>query len=265
MSLRRRIAFLPPVEHAVVTARGAACVRERGRFVAGQLLTSRPVRYTLASSGLSAYVRHRSPDVHILIEIEHNRIYEPPAQVADALAKVEGPLRVLDLGGNIGLFATWVLGRHPEARVTSFEPDAHNAKVLRATQRANGFDGRWDLVEAAAGAEDGSVSFSTGDFYNSQVVPDGSGELVRAVDVLPLAAEADFVKIDIEGSEWPILADPRLADVRARAFAMEWHKVGCPAEDARAAAIGALERAGFSVLAEPPDDPRYGTLWAWRD
>ena len=46
-------------------------------------------------------------------------------------------------------------------------------------------------------------------------------------DVLGQIAEADLVKMDIEGGEWGILADPRIA--RQRALVLEYHPRGLPA------------------------------------
>ena len=39
---------------------------------------------------------------------------------------------------------------------------------------------------------------------------------------------ADFVKMDIEGGEWPILGDPRLRDLERLTLVMEYHRVGAP-------------------------------------
>ena len=46
------------------------------------------------------------------------------------------------------------------------------------------------------------------------------------VDVFPYLAAADLVKIDIEGSEWEILADARFAGIAARVLVLEYHPQG---------------------------------------
>ena len=71
--------------------------------------------------------------------------------------------------------------------------------------------------------------------------------MVEVVDVLPEVVAADFLKIDIEGGEWPILADRRFRDVRARALVMEYHRMGSPGEDAAAEASRLLRDAGFDM------------------
>lgn len=87
---------------------------------------------------------------------------------------------------------------------------------------------------------------------------------VAAVDVLPILGNFDYVKMDIEGSEWPILHDERwpVAMRGVAVFALEWHdrpEVG----DCRAVAVAAVEAAGF--IAEPsPPGWSHGTIWGWR-
>ena len=71
--------------------------------------------------------------------------------------------------------------------------------------------------------------------------------------------------MDIEGGEWPILNDPRLAELRARAIVLEWHAVGCPEPDARAAALARLATAGYVGLHESEDFGYRGLVWAWRE
>ena len=53
-------------------------------------------------------------------------------------------------------------------------------------------------------------------------------EHVKSLDVFPYLAESDFVKMDIEGSEWQLIADRRFADVPAAVLVVEWHSEGCP-------------------------------------
>jgi hypothetical protein len=39
------------------------------------------------------------------------------------------PIRVLDLGANIGLFGAWALGRFPVESILALKPDPENASV----------------------------------------------------------------------------------------------------------------------------------------
>jgi hypothetical protein len=122
------------------------------------------------------------------------------------------------------------------------------------------------VVAAAAGVEAGQVEFAAGRFHASRVAQAGEHEAipVAAVDALALAADADLLKVDVEGSEWPILLDSRFASLPATVVALEWHAHGCPGADARATAAAALEAGGFG-LQDGPGDERSGHLWGWRD
>ena len=76
---------------------------------------------------------------------------------------------------------------------------------------------------------------------------DGSGKVVEAVDVFPLLADCDLIKIDIEGAEWEILQDPRFADLRASHVILEYHPRLCPADDPQALAQHILEASGYRI------------------
>jgi hypothetical protein len=123
----------------------------------------------------------------------------------------------------------------------------------------------WRLIEAAAGAQDGTVEFSSGDFVTSRVDAHGTNR-VAAIDVLPMLEGVDLLKLDAEGAEWPILLDPRFVAAAPPLLALEYHPWMCPAPDARAAALEALERGGYEIEeVETTAPPGHGSLWAWRD
>jgi FkbM family methyltransferase len=189
------------------------------------------------------------------------------------LDTIERP-RVLDLGGNIGLFAQFVFGQLPAAVVTSVEADPGNAAVLLDVKEAGGHGDAWRLIEAAAGDAPGRAAFRADGSPQSRLVAtaieDEALVEVEVIDALPLLDDADLVKMDIEGGEWPLLADPRLADSRVRALVLEFHDHMCPGQDSARTAVDLLERAGFRIIDGPRSDPRHcgpdvGTLWAVKE
>ncbi|MBA2794832.1 MAG: FkbM family methyltransferase [Thermoleophilaceae bacterium] len=279
---------LPQVTRLRRTLGAAACVRERMRFVGRELRGVRSEHgYRLRGSGLTAQIRHPLLDMWVLEEIFRFGAYEPPEQVIEAMGPLGGRPRILDLGGHVGLFALSVLTRFEYATVVSLEPDPRNAPVLRRCIEANGLGHRWRLVEACAATREGPVEFES-DFHLSGVAGRG-GQLagkhaeigdafgfmqgtplmsserhvVQARDVLPLTTEADLLKIDIEGGEWEILADPRFADTSAIAVVLEYHAAYTDEPDARGAARGLLAEAGFETLVSR-DEGGAGVIWAWR-
>jgi FkbM family methyltransferase len=267
----------------------ASCVRESARFVANELRDVPALRrYRLRDSSLFTFIRHPLLDMWSLEEIFRFRVYEPPPHVARLLESGQRPLRVADLGGNVGHFGLYVRSLFPDASVVSFEPDPGNAAVLSRCIEANGLRDSWRLVEACASTSGGTVEFASSGPLSRAAPPseDALGEVqehigrvfpfvrgttlleperleVATRDAFPLLASADLVKIDIEGGEWEILADPRMADLGAAAIVLEYHLQYGPDSDAEGTVREALARAGYET---GPSLPGAGTavLWAWR-
>lgn len=239
-------------------------MREPVRFTVRQAARRGSVgRYRLRGSSVQIHVRHNTPDLNTLDEIFLGGHYAMPAPARTALADAS-PLAVLDLGANVGLFAASIFVVDPGASVVSFEPDPDNAALLRSSIAANPqLD--WELVEACASNRAGEVAFSTGLFTGSRMDPGGDRTL-PALDVFPYAAEATFVKMDIEGAEWEILGDDRFSEFGARVLALEYHEHRAPSGDPARHARAALERGGYATAeGDFPLPEGHGMLWGWRD
>jgi FkbM family methyltransferase len=280
----RRMTKSPAGQHLVQTTRGALLVNESLRFAARQLGPATTAIYGLRSSGVRVVIRHdgvraaRQPpsataDVAILNEIFGGTggqyAYEPPPALANAL-DASPPRKVMDLGGNIGLFGAYVLSRWPGASLQSFEPDPANLSILSRVVSANALDGRWIVTDAAVANQPGEMTFIADLFAESHlatVVPEndhshgdlsGVGEssasghghaiTVRAVDFFDEDHNVDLLKMDIEGGEWSILTDPRVRSLQADVIVLEWHARGCPESDAHAAATRLVQAAGYRPL-----------------
>jgi FkbM family methyltransferase len=283
--LVRRITDSPPVGRVIAAATHGRLVRPSLAYTVRELsCVHRTASYRLRYGDRTVHLRHSTTDGSILDEIFLRRIYEPPLPVDAALNALRRPLRIADLGANVGLFGTFAFERWPVARLLAFEPHPGNAALLRRTIAANGLQDRWTLIEACAYTEDTQLPFVSDHFSDSHVreardpqaaraegaaadprAEDAGGpedELVAAVDVFPLLTDIDLIKIDIEGGEWALLADPRFARLSATAIAIEYHPHLAPGPGARALATEALDRAGYDVH-EVFHDPRgHGMLWA---
>ena len=237
-------------------------------------------RYRLRDHDARVSIRHHehgpaagSGDAWTLYEVFRSADYRFPEPVTAALARRGPKLRLVDIGANLGFFSLATLSRYPDARVVAFEPDPENAALLRSNLRDNGVAGCAEIIEACAANRDGTMSFVGGHGSMSHATFDDGveGAMLPAVDVLPHLAEADLVKLDIEGGEWDLLGDPRFLDTSAAALALEYHSVACPGENARAEATDRLHQAGFEVHHPrpdlfPPTGPFWGAsvLWAHR-
>jgi FkbM family methyltransferase len=259
-------------QRLIQALRGALVVREPLRFFILQLATRHGAAYRLRGSGLTILLRHRTRDIDVLNEIfggtAGRQSYAPPPAVASAL-DASGAPKVLDLGANIGLFGAYVLSRWPGAEVRSYEPDPANLNVLTSMIAVNRLEERWSVAGAAVANQACEMRFARGLCADSHLLeesptgPVGQTISVRAVDVFAEDHDVDVMKMDIEGGEWAVLTDPRLATLKAGALVLEWHSRGCPEPDARAATIRLLRAAGYARLEEVETGAENGLIWAW--
>jgi hypothetical protein len=247
----RRLTRVKPLLRVSFALRGALV--ENSLAFALHELDARPSthRYRLSGSSVAITIRHHTADILVLDELFAQREYEFPPPVATALARAGPEPRVIDLGANIGLFGAWALMHFPGARVVGVEADETNAAIHAETIRANP-TARWELTRGFAAPATGTARL------------DDATE-VTAVDVFPQLLDADLVKIDIEGAEWAILADPRFAQIRAAAIVLEYHRHLCPRDDPQRAAESALSVAGYEVLqTRATPELETGLIWGFR-
>jgi FkbM family methyltransferase len=125
---------------------------------------------------------------------------------------------VIDCGANIGLatiFFKWV---YPKSVIYSFEPDQDTFKLLNNNISANKLNGV-SLFNSAVGDSDGKINFyvdtkKAGSLKMSTRRRNLSDDKVT-VDSISLASfivkhnirEIDFLKMDIEGSEYQVMMD----------------------------------------------------------
>jgi FkbM family methyltransferase len=131
----------------------------------------------------------------------------------------------------------------------TFEPHPVHCQILKWHVRKNGYGRRVKLVEAAAGVRDDRANLTDEDDGSAivQEVPAGSIG-VRVIDIFQSVPDGqiDLLKIDIEGSEYEILEDPRFEDLAARTSCvlLEWHLRG---ERGEAFCRDRLSSLGFAV------------------
>lgn len=265
-SIMRTIVKSETGQRIVQALRAAPHIQTPGRFLLRSLVDPRQASvYTVRGTTTQVVLRNRTNDVLAFNEVFHRQAYALPREVAERLQNLGRPLHVVDLGANIGLFSAWIIACAPVAEIDAYEPDSHNAQVLRHMIAANAAGDRVHVHEICAGVSSGVVRFIAGDFIHSHVV---ETEDINAVelpqeDVMPVLERADVIKIDIEGSEWPILADERWSRTRALAVAMEWHVTDI-VTNGEEQATAALERAGLNVVHRYSEEPSCGILWAVR-
>ena len=133
---------------------------------------------------------------------------------------------ILDLGANAGYAAAHFGALYPRARILAVELDQANAELARRNLAP--FSG-CELINAAIWIEDGEVSYD-GQTEDGFAVADGGAKTAPAITLQTLLDQrginrADYVKMDIEGAEWPMFQNPAWLD-RIDSIGVEVHQAG---------------------------------------
>jgi FkbM family methyltransferase len=222
---------------------------------------SRP--QTMSFFGRPLQCFHQPSVVSFFREIFIYQHYNPPMALGPA------PV-IIDAGGNIGLFAIYAAMVLPNARLRVFEADPTTCTALRANIATYVGD-RAVVVNVAladgAGTirivnDGGNPNRSTNTIMRELLAADAPGVSSAEVPMGRLSEQCadlpqiDFLKMDIEGAEFPVFNDLAAAGTlgRVRALAMEVHRRAyeCPAweEGAKHRLSGLLrqlEDAGFAL------------------
>jgi len=269
LSLLRRVGAHPRLEPYVAAAVRSRAVRPSLPFFVGEARGGGERDYVVRANGAPIHIVHGTTDAATMDQAFTQRVYEPTAAAEAAVRALGRPPVVLDAGANVGMFSVWASRRWPGARAIAVEPLARNVDLLRRNLALALPAGSFEVVAAAATTADGEVTFGGGPFTNGRVLGDGEAPedrvTVPARDLFALADGVDVLKLDIEGGEWPILADPRFSAAIAPVIMLEHHPAGAPAgtspEDAAAAA---LDRAGYDAHRTVTEYEGAGILWGVR-
>jgi FkbM family methyltransferase len=155
--------------------------------------------------------------------------------------------RVIDGGGFIGMSVLYTKKTHPGARITCFEPDPDIHAVLRRNVEFNGLRDV-ELVQAGLGGAGGSAAFLPDGADGGRVVEEGG---TREVQTVPLSTylegPVDFMKLNIEGMELPVLEEAADRLPQVRELVIEYH--GWPGEPQRLGPLlDVLDQSGFRYL-----------------
>jgi FkbM family methyltransferase len=168
----------------------------------------------------------------------------------------------VEVGAHLGYFT--LVGAHlvgETGRVIALEPDPRNARVLRENVAKGDMSMAVTLIEAVAGAVDGTAEFITGHDYVSRLpgsderlrLADDVGQVVQVrLDSLQLGNAPLVVKVDVEGAEAQVLQGASQLLSSDADWIVEAHS---PALEA--SVVLAFEEAGYEVAACQPIHPTY--------
>jgi FkbM family methyltransferase len=158
--------------------------------------------------------------------------------------------RIIDGGGCIGMSVLYFKRVFPAARILAFEPDRALCEILARNVAVNRLSDV-QVVPAGLAAAEGTACFQPDGGDGGRVIEGNSAAVtIRTVRLSDCLAEpADFVKLNIEGQELPVLqeveARGRLPNIRE--LVLEYH--GWAGGPQRLGAIlELLDRNGFRYL-----------------
>ena len=186
---------------------------------------SQQVEVRVRAAGSHALrIRPRTSDAAVLWDTFHEQFHLPPLALRpDAV--------IFDLGANVGFTALHLAKVHPQARVIAVELDRGNFEVARHHTRELP---RVTVVNAAVWSEDGSVSYDSSasewGFHVENAAKSGASMVTAAAKTMGTlmaeygVADVDYIKMDIEGAEWPVLSTAGPWLDRVKSMKVELHQ-----------------------------------------
>jgi len=198
------------------------------------------------------------PNLYILYkDIFVHRIYHFDAMRPDPL--------ILDCGSNIGMSILYFKQRYPRARIVAFEPDPDIIPFLESNIAGNNLkDVRW-LQTALSRDSEKKIFYSDGicgsglsetlTRENSHAWKQYEVPCMRLRDYL--TEPVDFLKMNIEGAEYEVLADSEDRLRQVREMIIEYHHLpGLPRSLHQILEL--LHRQGFEYLINDFDSETNG-------
>ena len=161
---------------------------------------------------------------------------------------------ILDCGSNIGMAILFFKALYPDAEITAFEPAPWACSTIEETVRANGLSDV-TLHNAALAEAEGTLELFHDPRHPGSAVMSvyrermpGDPVRVRAVRLSRYVTKpVDFLKLDVEGSELPVLRDLASSGAigQIRQMVIEFHHHLSPTVDNMSECLSILEQHGF--------------------
>jgi FkbM family methyltransferase len=198
-------------------------------------------------------------DAGVAYEIFVHRYLRTPVRIPPERVKL-----IVDLGANVGMSCLYWLATYWRAEVIAFEPHPGHAAQCRINLERNGLLGRATLHGVAAGVAPGRAWISDAGTSSQVGAATGGGYEIEVVDIFALliGRRIDILKIDVEGSEYELLEDPRFGELDVRSIIMEWHERD-DRPDGHTWCCERLRELGFQLY-PVFEQQSHGMMWAYR-
>jgi len=194
----------------------------------------RPIEVSVSVPGIKypVHLRLRTSDVSLFAEVLLKAEYDWGLPVH--------PRVIVDAGANIGLASVFFANKYPEARIISIEPEGSNFKVLQKNMApypnvACVQAALWNTDRSVTIADPGLGQWGFLTMEHSKPGKNARQREVEGTTVSTLMTRfginyIDFFKVDIEGAEKEVFANPSMWIDRVGVIAIELHerlKIGC--------------------------------------
>ena len=201
--------------------------------------------------GRNVHLRPDTTDDQVFHETFVKQFHVPPEEIR--------PATVLDLGCNIGLTVAHFELLWPDAKIIGVELDAENCVVARRNSRSA------RILNVAVSATSGRLTYSGDEAWSFRLDPSGDRAVdSRTLDELTdvLGGSADFVKMDIEGTEWEVVKGPGEWPERVGSLLIEVHGTEGRRQAGMDEMTGYLRDKGFTCRKH---DAHWSAVWAKRE
>ena len=213
------LAYADVLETPADMARYARLRRLQARAHRGSDAVEPPVELRVRTIGGRRVLCRPSQDVWTFKYTFLSQFHLPPVALREHAT-------ILDLGSNVGYTVAHLAHVFPTARVVGVEMDAANFALAEHNTAA--FGDRVRLVRAAVWTHDGEVAYSGEDDDAFTVRCEQGARRAPSVRIDTLLDahgidRVDFVKMDIEGAEAAIVAEPAPWLDRVQSLKIETH------------------------------------------
>jgi FkbM family methyltransferase len=178
------------------------------------------------------FLRRNSSDLYVFYQIFIQKEYDPLFDIFKNNFDLKDNLKIIDLGGNIGLTSIYASIVFPNSEIIIVEPSKSNFDVL--TKNCEAITRKYPQTKFIK-LNNGvwkkkcklKISNNNVDSWAIQVKEDENGEIdaISMNDLILKMPQIDILKIDIEGSEFEIINESTNCDwlLNIKVIAIEVH------------------------------------------
>lgn len=155
---------------------------------------------------LNTKIRKDSSDAEVVKQIWIQEEYKQPLELISQQIKLSNQPNILDFGANIGMASLYFKKQFPESKIIAFEPFEENRSMIHPEIMSSP-KALWKTnTNLSLG-----LNFRDGKEWSIQVQENNNGSIIGANLMTILKSfnldEVDILKIDIEGSEYPVFLE----------------------------------------------------------